>query len=95
MNGLKLELQAKVKSLELDTLAEIKDRVLILEESNKGWKGGGVNTVEKGLGNNKGPILSKVGPTASKGWVNREGGARDPRGECSREAVLQGRNFPR
>ena len=39
VNGLKGELQAEIKSLELDSLAEIKDRALLLEERNKEWWG--------------------------------------------------------
>ena len=35
INGLKLELQVEVKSLELETLQEIKDRALMLEAINR------------------------------------------------------------
>ena len=50
INGLKGELQVEIKSLELDSLAEIKDRALMLEERNKEWKGGGVAPTERGGG---------------------------------------------
>lgn len=58
VNGLKLELQVEVKSLELDAVAKIKDKALMLEERNKEWRGGGVNPVERGLGHNRRPNLS-------------------------------------
>ena len=53
--GLKPELRAEVKSLELDSLAEIKDQASMLEGKNKEWRGGGAGPMEKGLGRRKGP----------------------------------------
>ena len=50
INGLRGELQAEIKSLELDSLVEIKNRALMLEERNKEWKGGGVAPMERGGG---------------------------------------------
>ena len=50
INGLRGELQAKLKSLELETLAEVKDRALMLKEKNREWKGGGVAPIERGVG---------------------------------------------
>ena len=66
VNGLKIELQAEVKSLELDSLAEMKDRALMLEARNREWRGGGVNLVEKGLGHHKGPNSLKIGPMLNR-----------------------------
>ena len=74
VNGLKSELQAEVKSLELETLAEIKDRALMLEQRNTEWKGGGVNPIERGLGYNKSPNLIRSGPGATQVWANKKVG---------------------
>lgn len=74
LNGMKGELQAKMKSLELETLAEIKDRALMLEQRNTEWKGGGVNPIERGLGYNKSPNLIRSGPGATQVWANKKVG---------------------
>ena len=71
---MKLELQAEVQSLELETLQEIMDRSLMLEERNREWKGSGVSPVENGLGHGKSPISLQNGPTRSRGWTSREVG---------------------
>ena len=61
VNGLKGEPQAKIKSLELDSLAEIKNRVLMLEEWNREWRGGGLTPVERMGGSSRGPIWNRGG----------------------------------
>ena len=48
VNRLRGELQAKIKSLELDSLAAIKDWAPMFEERNKEWKGSGVASMEGG-----------------------------------------------
>ena len=78
VNGLKPELRAEVKSLELGSLAEIKDRALMLEERNKEWRGGGTGPLEKGLSQHKGPNQPKIGPTAGRIWERKEGGGSRP-----------------
>lgn len=50
VNSLKVELQAEVRSLELETLAEMKNKVLMLVERNYEWRGGGVSLAERGVG---------------------------------------------
>ena len=61
INGLKGPLRAEVKSLGLETLEEIKDRALILEERNREWKEEGVSFGEKKGVFNRGPNSSHVG----------------------------------
>ena len=38
INGLKGPLRVELKSLELDSLGELKDRALLLEERNREWR---------------------------------------------------------
>lgn len=61
VNGLRGELQAEIKSLELNSLAEIKNRALMLEERNREWRGSGLAPVEKGGGSFRGPPLIRGG----------------------------------
>ena len=72
VNGLRPELQAEIKSLDLDSLAEIKERALMLEERNREWKGGGVVPFMKRLGDTKGPSISKSTPSVNRNWGNKE-----------------------
>ena len=72
VNGLKTEFQAEVKNLELNTLAKMKDRALMLEARNKELRGGGVNPVERGLGYHKGPNSLKA-----RLMVNRAMGSKE------------------
>ena len=61
VNGLRGELQAEIKSLELNSLAKIKNRALMLEERNREWRGNGLAPVEKGGGSFRGPPLIRGG----------------------------------
>ena len=61
INGLKGPLRAEVKSMGLETLEEIKDRALILEERNREWKEEGVSFGDKKGGFSRGPNSSHVG----------------------------------
>lgn len=72
VNGLKTEFQAEVKNLELNTLAKMKDRALMLEARNRELRGGGENPIERGLGYRKGPNSLKVRPMVNRALGSKE-----------------------
>ena len=73
INGLRGKLQAQLKSMGLETLAEVKDKALMLEERNREWKGGGVTPIERGVGFNRVPAQNRGGHLGKAPWGNKEG----------------------
>ena len=61
INGLRGELQAELKSMGLETLAEVKDKALMLEERNREWKGRGVAPIEREARFNRVPAQNRGG----------------------------------
>ena len=49
LNGLKEELRAELKVFELETLFELRECVLLLEERNMMWKRSGVSRESEGV----------------------------------------------
>ena len=68
LNGLREEIQAKLKVSQFWTLSTMMDKALELEERNLAWKEGGVGSFHKGLGHFKGVLPSRpLGPIRSTG----------------------------
>ena len=72
INGLRGELQAELKSLELETLAEVKNRALMLKERNREQKRG-VAPIERRVGFSRVPTQNKGGYSRKAPWGTKEG----------------------